>query len=79
MADVIVPVRLLIHFQTSARPLLQVTLARREGNRLVGVGTRAINLGGGDLALVDSNGNPTGEVVTMAHALAVVQSLARRT
>jgi len=76
----LVPLRLMVHFEVSATPLVSVTLARREGSALVGAGTRSIDVHDPlrEIELVDpTTGAPTGERVSVAHALAVLYSISR--
>jgi hypothetical protein len=80
-APVRVPLRLMVQFQIASRPLVQVTDAMRVGGQLRGAGTRALDLADGtaELPLFDPDtGQPTGERITVARALAVLFSLARR-
>jgi hypothetical protein len=74
-----VPIRLLVHYQTSARPLVQLTEGERHGTRLVGAGTRAIDLTGGALQLFDpATGAPLGESIPISRALVILYSLTKR-
>ena len=74
-----IPIRLLVYFQLTARPLVQVTEGVRDGTRLVGAGTRPIDLTAGDLQLIDpATGQPLGETVSIDRALMILFSLAKR-
>lgn len=66
------PIRLLVHFQRSHFPLVQVTDARLgSAGEMIGAGTRAIDLTdkARRIAL------PDGEKVTVAHVLDVLAAL----
>lgn len=75
-----VPIRLLVHFRVTEAPLVQLTEGVLDGERLRGAGTRAINLNNPaqHMPLLDADGHPTGETVTVAHVLLILQTLARR-
>lgn len=75
-----VPLRLLVHFYPAAGPLAQVTVGRAgPSGGFYGAGTRALDLSNParSIPLRNAHGQPTGEHITVEHALAVLAALAR--
>jgi hypothetical protein len=77
-----VPIRLLVHFQTSARPLVQITEGVQDSaGHVHGAGTRAVDTSNdaADFPIIDhATQLPTGERATIAQALSILYSLAKR-
>lgn len=68
-----VPIRLVVHFQQTPQPLLQVTDGRPlAGGGFVGAGTRVLDLSDPQREFQLD----TGETFTAAHALGVLRALA---
>jgi hypothetical protein len=74
-----VPFRLTVQFGIARRPLVSVKFARQEGGTWVGAGTRSVDLTPTrEFDLVDPDtGAPTGERITVARALAILNSFSR--